>query len=67
VIKVETFLRMNKIEYTSDFKNFFGPKGKCPWITDTKGRAVADSEMIIEHLVSIPTRVTRLGEFSPIG
>jgi Glutathione S-transferase N-terminal domain len=47
-IKVETFLRMNKLEYVSDFKNFFGPKGKCPWITDTDGKAVADSEFIIQ-------------------
>ena len=49
-IKVETFLRMNKIDYISDFKNFIGPKGKCPWITDTDGQAIADSEFIIEHL-----------------
>ena len=49
-IKVETFLRMNKIDYISDFKNFIGAKGKCPWITDTDGQAIVDSESIIEHL-----------------
>ena len=50
-IKVETFLRMNKLEYVSDFKNFFGPKGKSPWITDSSGKPVADSEFIIQHLI----------------
>ncbi len=27
-----------------------GPKGKCPWITDDDGKAVADSQFIIEYL-----------------
>jgi glutathione S-transferase len=27
-----------------------GPKGKCPWITDEDGKAIADSQFIIEHL-----------------
>ena len=49
-IKVETFLRINKIDFISDFKNFMGSKGKSPWITDTDGRALADSQLIIEHL-----------------
>ena len=34
-----------------DFKNFMGPKGKCPWITDDDGTVVADSQFIIEHLI----------------
>jgi glutathione S-transferase len=33
-----------------EFKNFMGPKGKCPWITDDDGKAIADSQFIIEHL-----------------
>ena len=27
-----------------------GPKGKCPWLTDDDGTAIADSQFIIEHL-----------------
>jgi glutathione S-transferase len=27
-----------------------GPKGKCPWLTDDDGKAIADSQFIIEHL-----------------
>ena len=41
---------MNKLEYISDFKNPTGSKGKCPWITDTDGKAVADSEFILDRL-----------------
>ena len=33
-----------------DFKDAIGPKGKCPWITDEDGKAVADTHFIIEHL-----------------
>ena len=33
-----------------DFKNFLGPKGKSPWITDDDGTEIADSQFIIEHL-----------------
>lgn len=49
-LKVETFLRMNKLQYTCDFKPNSGPKGSSPWITDTDGSVVADSQFIIEHL-----------------
>ena len=34
----------------SDFKHYSGPKGNHPWITDTDGSVVADSQFIIEHL-----------------
>ena len=51
-LKLETFLRMNKLEYVSDFKKVFGPKGKSPWITDTAGQAIGDTEFIIEHLIA---------------
>ena len=35
----------------TDFKNFMGPKGKCPWITDVDGKVIPDSQIIIEHLM----------------
>jgi hypothetical protein len=41
---------MSKLEYVSDFDKPFGPKGKCPWITDTDGQAQADSEFILDQL-----------------
>ena len=34
-----------------EFKNYIGPEGKCPWITDDDGKAIPDSQFIIEHLM----------------
>jgi hypothetical protein len=51
VLKLETYLRMAKIdyEYDADPKNTFGPKGKTPWIS-LNGEHVSDSQLCIEFL-----------------
>jgi len=51
VVKLETFLRMAKIRYETDFglKNAYGPKGRFPWIS-LNGQHLADSELIIQFL-----------------
>ncbi|XP_060592796.1 failed axon connections homolog [Ruditapes philippinarum] len=49
VMKLETFLRVNKITYQSDFNFRNGPKGKVPWI-EYNGTTMGDSHMIIEML-----------------
>lgn len=52
-MKVETYLRMARIEYEPvvvvDPRK--GPKGKLPWIEDD-GRRIGDSGLIVEHLVA---------------
>ena len=48
-LKLETFLRAMKIEFENDFKYVVGAKGKTPYIT-FRGKDIADSEFIIEHL-----------------
>ena len=51
-IKLETFLRMHKIKYESDFEAFMHPvTNKSPWIT-YNGEDVADSEHCIKYLTS---------------
>ena len=52
VLKVDTYLRMNSIEFesNSDFSNFSkAPKGKLPYIKDNE-TVIADSFFIIEYL-----------------
>ncbi len=48
-LKLETFLRMNKIPYENVHSFKVGKKGKMPWI-EYKGEKVADSNFIIDHL-----------------
>lgn len=48
-IKIEMFLRMNNIEYITDFEQPMSSKGKSPWIT-INGKDVADSQIAINHL-----------------
>lgn len=52
-MKVETFLRMNRLEYkTVDVADpRKAPKGKCPYIVDN-GTTVSDSSDIIQHLMT---------------
>ncbi|CAL8096583.1 unnamed protein product [Orchesella dallaii] len=49
IMKVESYLRLANLRYTLDKKDYFGPKGKSPWIT-LNGQHVADSEFIITFL-----------------
>jgi len=49
VVKLETYLKMANIPYEVDVKDFFGMKGKTPWIT-LNGEHIADSQMCIEFL-----------------
>jgi len=51
VLKLETYMRMTKIdyEYDGDRRNTFGPKGKTPWIS-LNGEHVSDSQLCIEFL-----------------
>ncbi|XP_045182296.2 failed axon connections homolog [Mercenaria mercenaria] len=49
VMKLETFLRINKIPYQSNYNFRNGPKGKVPWI-EYNGITMGDSQMIIELL-----------------
>lgn len=52
VIKLETFLRFNKIPYQSEFTSGTfntGPKKKIPWI-EYNGITMGDSQLIIEYL-----------------
>lgn len=48
-IKLETYLRMAKIPYKTDFKTPMSSKGKSPWIT-YNGVDVADSQLCIDFL-----------------
>lgn len=49
-LKVETFLRLAKIEHVVDKDDPYGPtKGKCPWIT-LNGEDIEDSQVIIQFL-----------------
>ncbi|XP_066966537.1 failed axon connections homolog isoform X1 [Macrobrachium rosenbergii] len=49
-LKLETFLRVAKIEYVVDKDNPYGPKkGKCPWVT-LNGEDVEDSQVIVQYL-----------------
>jgi Glutathione S-transferase N-terminal domain len=49
-IKVETFLRMNGIEYVNDYDYPYSPdKHKSPWIT-VNGEDVSDSQLVVEFL-----------------
>jgi len=51
VVKLETFMRMAKIPYETDFGllDGWGPKGRFPWIS-INGQHIADTEFIIEFL-----------------
>jgi glutathione S-transferase len=48
-LKLETFLRVNKIPYENDYGYKMGKKGKLPWI-EYKGEKKNDSNMIIDYL-----------------
>ena len=48
-LKLETFLRMNKIPYENVHSYKMGKKGKMPWI-EYKGERIPDSNFIIEYL-----------------
>jgi len=48
-LKLETFLRLNKIPYESQYGYKIGKKGKLPWI-EYKGEKKYDSSMIINFL-----------------
>lgn len=48
-LKLETYLRMNKIPYESEYSFKRSSKGKVPWI-EYNGSAVADSNFIIRFL-----------------
>jgi len=48
-LKLETYLRLNKIPYEIDTVDPMGPKGKLPWIS-YNGTHVADSHLIIQFL-----------------
>lgn len=48
-LKLETFLRMNKIPYENVHSYKVGKKGKMPWI-EYKGERIPDSNFIIEYL-----------------
>ena len=50
-VKLETFLRMNKIKYVVEDDYPMGLKGKSPWIT-INGVDVADSQLAIEYLAN---------------
>lgn len=49
VMKLETYLRINKIPYQLDFNYQNGPKKKVPWI-EYNGVTMGDSQLIIEYL-----------------
>ncbi|XP_065194365.1 failed axon connections homolog [Sycon ciliatum] len=49
-LKMETFLRMAKIDYEAIGSLTMGPKGKVPFIV-LDGETVADSDFIIEFLI----------------
>lgn len=52
-MKVELFLKINKINYQIDDSMkaiISAPKGKMPYITDSKVK-ISDSEFILEHLI----------------
>ncbi|XP_053374697.1 failed axon connections homolog isoform X2 [Mercenaria mercenaria] len=52
VVKLETYLRVNKIPYQCDFtanNHLLGPKKKSPWI-EYNGTTMGDSQLIIEFL-----------------
>lgn len=48
-LKLETYLRMNKIPYESDYSFRMSSKGKVPWI-EYNGTSVADSNFIVRFL-----------------
>ncbi|XP_065649132.1 failed axon connections homolog [Hydra vulgaris] len=48
-LKLETFMRLNKIPYENHYSFKVGKKGKMPWI-EYKGERKADSNFIIEFL-----------------
>ncbi|XP_046376501.1 failed axon connections homolog [Haliotis rufescens] len=48
-LKLETFLRFNKIPYMNIHSSRFSKKGKTPWI-EYNGQAIADSQFCIDFL-----------------
>lgn len=48
-LKLETFLRINKIPYENQYGYKLGRKGKLPWI-EYKGEKKADSNLVIDYL-----------------
>lgn len=48
-VKLETYLRMNKIPYESEYSFNMSSKGKVPWI-EYNGRSVTDSNFIVHFL-----------------
>jgi len=51
-IKVESFLRINKIPFEVVYDNKFSKKGQIPWI-ELNGEQVADSNVIIPRLKKV--------------
>jgi len=49
VLKVQTYLRMANIQFKLDHVDYFGPKGKTPWIS-LNGEHIPDSHFILQHL-----------------
>ena len=49
-LKLETFLRMAKIPYESEYGMKFSKKGKVPWI-EFNGQEIADSNFCIRFLM----------------
>ena len=48
-LKLETFLRINKIPYENSYGYKAGKKGKLPWI-EYKGEKVPDTNFIVDYL-----------------
>lgn len=48
VMKLETYLRINKIPFQIDFNYKGAPKGKTPWI-EYNGMTMGDSQLIIHY------------------
>lgn len=54
-LKLETWLKLVGLPYqvVAVGDPAEGPKGKAPWIVDATGRSVADSTLVIDHLIRL--------------